>query len=137
MSKFIVRGILNNYNFCILKKKYPKIIIERIKNKFTVSPPKDMYNEKTTIFKIFYEDDDYLIIPKFYSYQKIDISDTKLIINGDNIVINNIQFECKKASYNPKSINIRFTNPKSPNKPLRDYQQNAIDYILKLFNDQE
>lgn len=132
---FIVKGVLNNYNFCILKKKYPKIIIDKIKKKFTVSPPKDTYTEKTNTFSVYYEDENYLIIPKFFSFQKMEVNNTKISIDGQIKDITDIQFECKKASYSPKSIDIKFVNKKSLNKPLRDYQQTAIDYVLKLFNE--
>jgi superfamily II DNA or RNA helicase len=132
----IIKGVLNNYNFCITKNKYPKIIIEKIKKHFIVSPENN-YDEKKIEFEIFYEDDDYLVIPKFFSSKTINISKTKITIKTEVSYIDVIKFECKKSSYNPKSINITFTNPKSPTKPLRDYQQKAIDYILRLFNEKK
>ena len=132
----IIKGILNNYNFCILKDKYPKIIIDKIKKYFIVSP-EDKYEDKIIKFEIFYEDDTYLVIPKFFSVKTIDISTTKISRNGEISNIDIIKFECKKSAYNPKSINIKFTNPKSPDKPLRDYQQKCINYILKLFNEKK
>jgi len=135
-NTIIIKGILNNYNFCISKNKYPKIIIEKIKKYFIVSP-EDTYDDKIIKFEIFYEDDKYLIIPKFFSVKSIDISKTKISKNGEIKEIDVIKFECKKSSYNPKSINITFTNPKSPDKPLRDYQQKCINYILKLFNEKK
>ena len=113
----IIKGILNNYNFCILKDKYPKIIIEKIKKYFIVSP-EDNYEDKIIKFEIFYEDDTYLVIPKFFSVKSIDISTTKISKNGEISNIDVIKFECKKSSYIPKSINIKFINPKSPDKPL-------------------
>jgi superfamily II DNA or RNA helicase len=130
----VVSGTLNNYNFCIIKDKYPKIIIEKIKKYFIVSPEEN-YDNKIIKFNIYYEDDKYLVIPKFFSIKTIDISQTKISKNGEINEIDIIKFECKKVSYCPKSINIKFINPKSPNKPLRDYQQKCINYILKLFND--
>ena len=133
---FIVKGVLNNYNFCILKDKYPKIIIDKIKKNLIVSPEEN-YNDKIISFSIFYEDDTYLVIPKFFSTKTIDISKIKITKNKESNEIEIIKFECKKSTYNPKSINIKFTNPKSPDKPLRDYQQKAINYILKLFNEKK
>ena len=36
MSSFNVKGELNNYGFCIKKKKYDKSLIKQIKNYFTI-----------------------------------------------------------------------------------------------------
>ena len=91
-NKIIVNGILTHYGFCIKKSKYPKIILKFIKKHFNVLPDINDEDKEIKKIKVYYEDDNYLIIPKFYSNQVIDIPQTE--INED--FINEIQFNCLK-----------------------------------------
>ena len=121
-----VEGILSNYGYCIEKKKYDKKIIKSLKEYFTVMPIKNV-DEKETIekFKVYYENDGNLVLPKFMCNKTIDIIVTKI----DDKEITEIKLECIKSTYEPKSIDIKFT------KKLMEHQEKIITTIMKKFND--
>ena len=126
-NKIIVNGILTHYGFCIKKSKYPKIILKFIKKHFNVLPDINDEDKEIKKIKVYYEDDNYLIIPKFYSNQVIDIPQTE--INED--FINEIQFNCLKNTYNPETINISFL------KELRPTQEKITNTVLKKFREKK
>jgi len=120
----IVNGILTHYNFCIKKSKYPTQILKHIKQFFNVIPETNDEKEIKKI-KLYYEDDTYLIIPKFFSNRSLDISDT--VIKNESY--NKIQFNCLKVIYEHLQINVTFL------KELRPVQQKIINTVLKKFRE--
>jgi hypothetical protein len=121
---YIIKGILSNYGFCIKKALYPNNSIEILKKHFNVKPiqsyENDSNKEDNTSFDIYFEDDVYLVIPKF-------IGDTTLNINFTDEKKNKykkINFQVTKTYYKQKSCNFKFTGK------LRDYQINIIDKVL-------
>ena len=127
MSLFNVKGELNNYGFCIKKKKYDKSLIKKIKNYFTIKKEIGDRFIKIVKYPLYYEIDKFLVIPKFFSTKNIDIDEIQI----DNIKYNKIQFITKKLNYQYDNIKFNFKGK------MRDYQQECIDFITNLFNNDE
>lgn len=130
---YIIKGLLTNYGFCIKKALYSTISVEAIKNYFNVKPIQLYENEpNTTItdkeyntsFDVHYEDDVYLVIPKFIAgtIQRINF------IDENKIKYNKIDFQISKNHYKYKSSNFKFTGK------LRDYQTEIINKVLVELN---
>ena len=133
MSKnntYIIKGFLTNYGFCIKKALYSKNLIETIKSYFNVKPIK-MYEddnssnkEVDTSFDVCYEDDTFLVIPKFMANNIINVTFT----DDDKNKYSKINFQIKKIHYEQKSCNFKF------NGKLRDYQTDIINKVLTELN---
>lgn len=127
-NTIIINGKLVNYGFCIKKILINKEIQLLLYNYFTVIP-KLQYNDNSKnsnnddkSFEVYYEDDKYLVLPKFMAGMKIKLSTT------NNTNIKYIQFKITKISYKHFPININFKGN------LRDYQLEIINCILTKFN---
>jgi predicted helicase len=127
MSSFNVKGELNNYGFCIKKKKYDKSLIKQIKNYFTVKKEIGDRFIKIIKYPLYYEIDKFLVIPKFFSIKHIDIDEIQI----DDIKYNKIQFITKKLNYQYDTVKFNFKGK------MRDYQQECIDFVRNLFNNNE
>ena len=126
---YIIKGILANYGYCIKKALCSHNAIESIKTFFNVKPKlmyeeEDSNKEEDTAFDVYFEDEIYIVIPKFFanSFLKIEFTDVKT-----KNKYNKISFVISKIQYKETSINFKFTGK------LRDYQMTIIDSILKNF----
>ena len=126
---YIIKGVLANYGYCIKKAQYSQIAIEFIKTYFNVKPKlmyedEDPNKQEDNAFDVYYEDDIYLVIPKFFanSFLKHEFMDDKT-----KIKYNKITFTISKIRYTESPINFKFTGK------LRDYQLVIINSILKNF----
>jgi superfamily II DNA or RNA helicase len=128
-DSYNIKGILANYGFCIKKALYSQNAICSLKTFFNVKP-KLMYEEENpdkeedTSFDVYFEDDTYLVIPKFFSnsFLKIDFTDEKSNFKYDKII-----FSISKVQYKQSEINFNFTGK------LRDYQLTIVNSVLKSF----
>jgi superfamily II DNA or RNA helicase len=120
---FTINCYLNNYGLCIKKNKINKNILYYIKKNLTVTPQLGLMNTEIEPYEIFYEDDKYIVLPKFTN--KINIDD-ELIIDDKKITC--LNFKISKYKYVHKKINITFKGA------LRDYQNDIINYVMDLFS---
>jgi superfamily II DNA or RNA helicase len=126
---YIIKGILTNYGYCVKKSLYSNNAIECIRVFFNVKPKlmyedEDPNKQEDTSFDVYFEDDVYIVLPKFYSnsFLKVDFLDEKTKKNH-----NKITFTISKTQYKPTTTNFKFTGN------LRDYQMTIIQSILKNF----
>jgi superfamily II DNA or RNA helicase len=77
--------ILNKNGYLIKKNEYNTEIIKKIKNDLTVSPELYYNNKKTIKFTVYQENEDYIIIPKFYGLKNYGIPNINNEISGDSI----------------------------------------------------
>jgi superfamily II DNA or RNA helicase len=119
---YTINCYLNNYGLCINKSKINHNILHFIKEKLTVKPQLGLMNTEIEPYEIFYEDDKYIVLPKFTN--KINIDDNLII---DNKKITCLNFKINKYKYVQKNINITFKGS------LRDYQKDIINYVMDLF----
>ena len=131
MNNYIIKGYLNNYGFCIKKCKINPSILLLLQKYFRVKPESNYEEENENIkyFNVYYEDEKYIVLPKFTCNLKIDI---KKLINLNAIIFNNIEyqfivFEINKFKYKKQLINFNF------NGKLRDYQHTIINEIFNKF----
>lgn len=125
---YIIKGLLNNYGFCIKKALYCPKSINVLKTYFNVKPkllyddelPEDQQEDNS--FDVYFEDEIYLVIPKFIAGTTL-----KLYFIDDNIKYTKIHLKIYKISYSKKSTNFNFTGK------LRDYQMEIINSILNNF----
>ena len=130
---YIIKGYINNYGFCIKKKYIKPEIFNILKKYFSVKPELNYENdkilEKDKYFDVYYQDEIYIVLPKFSINITINIlkynEKKNLILNM--IEYNKIIFEVKKFKYSKSSVNFDF------NGKLRNYQQEIIDEIIKKF----
>jgi superfamily II DNA or RNA helicase len=122
---YTIKGTLANYGFCIKKSLYSKNLIEVIKTYYNVKPILQ-YENKTeeTNFNVYYEDTNYLVIPKFQSNTFIDIN----FIDEKGNEYNQIYFKINKIDYKYKTINFNFKGK------LRNYQEEIINTVLEKLN---
>ena len=107
---YSINCYLNNYGLCITKNKIDENLLNLIRNNLTVTPLAGMCNNSLQSYEIFYEDDKYIVLPKF-------LNNIKTI---DGTFIN---FNINKYKFKHKKINIIFKGK------LRDYQDNIINYV--------
>ena len=64
-----IEGYLGNYGFCVKKKSIDPLIFDLLKKYFSVKPELNYENdkipEKDKYFNVYYEDDKYVVLPKF------------------------------------------------------------------------
>ena len=129
-----IKGYINNYGFCVKKNSVNILIYNLVKKYFSVKPELNYENEKIPekdkYFNVYYEDDKYIVIPKFSINLIIDIFkiNDKKNIKIDDIEYTKITFLIKKYKYSSEKINFDFKGE------LRDYQKQIIDKILQTFN---
>ena len=131
---YLIKGYLNNYGFCVKKEKLDKSILKILRVYFSVKPDLNYENEKISekdkYFDVYYEDDVYIVLPKFSTNIKINIAKfnnkNKLTIKDQDYLI--IKFKIKKFKYSKLSTKFKF------NGKLRDYQETIINEILKKFS---
>ena len=112
---------LNNYGLCIkklfnknnIKNNINNDLLNKIREHLTVKPIANMGSELES-YEIFYEDENYIVLPKFLTSIKV--------IDGEFI-----NFNIKKYKFTHKTINITFKGN------LRDYQNNIILNVMDLF----
>lgn len=132
VDTYIIKGLLTNYGFCIKKALYSINSLDAIKTNFNVKPVQlydneskknDSAKEDNTSFEVYFEDDIYLVIPKFIAgtVQHINFVDEK-------VKYKKIDFQISKSSYKYKSSNFKFTGK------LRDYQTEIINKVLIALN---
>ncbi len=107
---------LNNYGLCIKKNKVKNTLLNKIRDHLTVKPIANLGSEVES-YEIFYEDENYIVLPKFLKPIKI--------VNGVDEYY--IKFNIKKYKFKHKTININFKGK------LRDYQNNIISHVMDLF----
>lgn len=137
MSVYEIKGYLNNYGFCIKKNKLNPQILNILDKYFSVKPELNYENEKIKeedkYFKVYYSDDNYIVIPKFSTNIKINISkclkdnNEKKTIKIDDIEYSKISFSISKYKYKNKLSKFDFKGK------LRDYQQVIINEVFKKF----
>ena len=129
-----IEGYLCNYGFCVKILSINPLIIDLLKKYFSVKPEQNYENEKIPdkdkYFDVYYQDDKYIVLPKFSTNLTINIGK---INNKKNIKISNIEytkitFLIKKFKYSRENINFEFKGK------LRDYQELIISEIFKKFN---
>lgn len=127
MNNLIVDGILCNYGFCV-KKSLVKDELYRIITKFYKIKPilREDNNKENKEFNLYYEDDKYLVLPKFACNETIKLDKT-LTINDRHYL--NIVFNIKKVKYNYSETNITF------NGKLKEFQIPIVESILKQLNE--
>jgi superfamily II DNA or RNA helicase len=129
-----IKGYINNYGFCVKKNSVNILIYDLLKKYFSVKPELNYENEKIPekdkYFNVYYEDDKYIVMPKFSINLIIDILkiNDKKNIKIDDIEYTKITFLIKKYKYSSEKINFDFKGE------LRDYQKQIIDKILQTFN---
>ena len=133
MTLYTIDGYLNNYGFCVQKKKINNSIGQILMEYFKVKPEYNYENEKIDedkkYFEVFYQDEKYIVLPKFSTGLTISIpkNNNKKNVIIDNIVYTQINFKINKFKYKKELVNFNF------NGKLRDYQQVIIDQIIKKF----
>ena len=138
MSIYEIKGYLNNYGFCIKKNKIPLQINTILDKYFSVKPELNYENEKIKdedkYFKVYYQDEKYIVLPKFSpniiinieKYVKL-IEEGKKTIKIGNIEYSKIIFVISKYKYKNELSKFTFKGK------LRDYQQLIVDEIFKKF----
>ena len=125
-----IEGHLTNYGLCISKKDLIKLednvqISKKIRDYFTAIPELDIEDdEEIEPYELYYEDENYIALPKFASEKKIEY------ITKD-IRKTFITFSVKKYKYNHTPIKIAFKGS------LREYQEKIINDSIKLFASKE
>jgi superfamily II DNA or RNA helicase len=119
-----IKGVLTHHGFCI-KKKQLKDTIHEIKNYFTLIPELNM-EEAPKKIKAYYEDANYLILPKFFSNETIKIKE--VIFNSEKI--NKIEFYTTNSFYHHENIEIEFKGT------LRPHQTDIVNAVMKKFNNE-
>jgi superfamily II DNA or RNA helicase len=122
-----INGILSHYGFCVKKKNIPKDLIIDVKNNFTLIPETTDLTVEPHKIKIYYEDEKYLILPKFYSNETLII---KKMFNDIEKIIK-INFVCNKSFYVHDKINVKF------NGELREHQNKIIEAVMNNFNEKK
>jgi superfamily II DNA or RNA helicase len=123
-----VKGYLNNFGFCIEKKNLSLKVTFFLRIYFKVTPksnyeeePKDI-DEKS--FEVFYEDDNYLILPKFVSNLQLNLKEPIVDLTYS---YNQIIFIINKYGYKKQSVNFNFSGS------LREPQKIIINTVLEKF----
>lgn len=128
-DSYIIKGTLANYGYCIKKSLYSQNVIEYIKTYFNVKPKliyeeEDPAKQEDTAFDVYFEDDIYIVLPKFFAnhFLKFEFTDSKTQKKYIKIT-----FTISKIQYTGTPTNFKFSGK------LRDYQMVIIDSILKNF----
>jgi hypothetical protein len=128
---YIIKGLLTNYGFCIKKTLYSVNSLDAIKTYFNVKPVQLYDNEvniankeDNTTFDVYFEDNIYLVIPKFIAGTIQNIN----FVDENKVKYKNIDFKISKIQYKYKSSNFNFTGK------LRDYQTEIISKVLIALN---
>lgn len=139
MSVYEISGYLNNYGFCVKKNKIDKTILGVLEKYFSVKPELNYENEKVKeedkYFSVFYQDEKYIVLPKFSTniiinlskYAKTKDDGEKKTIKINEIEYSKIIFKINKYKYSNKLSKFEF------NGKLRDYQQIIINEIFSKF----
>ena len=129
-----IEGYLCNYGFCVKKKLINLKILELLKKYFKVKPEQNYENEKipdiNKYFDVYYQDDKYIVLPKFSANISININkiNGKKNIEIDDNEYTKITFSIKKFKYSKQISNFDFGGK------LRDYQELIVNEIFKQFN---
>ena len=111
-----VKGYLNNFGFCIEKKKLSLKVTFFLRIYFKVTPKSNYEEEQKDIdeksFEVFYEDDNYIILPKFVSNLQLNLKEPIVdLITTTNITnsYNQIIFIIEKYGYKKQSVDFNFS----------------------------
>lgn len=118
-----IKGILTNYGFCIKKALYTEKSLEEIRKYFNVMPEGDNKKEGDA-FDVYYEDETYLVIPKFMSNCQINVN----FIDDNKNKYTKIDFKIRKIYYKNSTSKFNFLGK------LRDYQNEIINKVLMALN---
>lgn len=126
VNTYEINGYLNNFGFCVEKSKILSKILFFLRIYFKVTP-KSNYDEETNdieekSFEVFYENDVYLILPKFVTTLQLNLKDPIVEKSGS---YEKIIFTINKYGYKKKSIKINF------NGNLREPQKVIINSVLE------
>jgi superfamily II DNA or RNA helicase len=133
MSNYTVNGLLSNYGFCVKKNTLDKNILEIFYKYFRVKPELNYEDvnktEEQKSFDTYYEDDNYIVLPKFTKDIIINIPKFN---NKHNLIINdieykNIDFTLKRFKYKKQTCEFQFKGN------LREQQQLIIYEIFNKF----
>jgi superfamily II DNA or RNA helicase len=121
-------GYLNNFGFCVEKNSIPSNILFFLRIYFKVTPKSNYDEEEKDIeeksFEVFYEDDNYLILPKFVPTLQLNLANPIIILD---ISYDSIIFKIKKYGYLKQSIDINFVGA------LREPQKIIINTVIEKF----
>ena len=121
-----VNGFLNNFGFCVEKSKLSLRILFFLRIYFKVVPKSNYEDIDEKSFEVFYEDQNYLILPKFVSTLQLNlkdpIQDSPTSNSYDKII-----FIISKYGYKKKTVNFNF------NGNLREPQKLIINTVLEKF----
>ena len=124
MNTLTINGYINNYGFCCKKSNINKDVLTILMTYFNVKPILQ-YDENAKSFDVFYEDDKYIVLPKFVTNIIIKLKD---ILSIDNLNYNKLNFNIKKYSYKKTLTNFNFLGN------LREHQINIVNFIINKFN---
>lgn len=139
MTVYEINGYLNNYGFCVKKKILDKQILNILEKYFTVKPELNYENDKIKesdkYFSAFYQDDKYIVLPKFSiniiinlsKYAKTKDNEQKKTITINQCEYSKIIFKISKYKYTNNLSKFNF------NGKLRDYQQVIVNEIFSKF----
>jgi superfamily II DNA or RNA helicase len=131
-ENYIIKGVLVNYGMTIKKKAYSVNAIQCLRTWFNVKPiltfNEDDPNNVNDTFDVYFEDDNYIVIPKFFAFSTIDIQFFDEITQK---IHNGITLSVSKVNYKHEINNFSF------NGKLRDYQMQIIDCILEKFKNEK
>jgi len=121
-------GYLNNFGFCVEKNSIPSNILFFLRIYFKVTPKSNYDEEEKDVeeksFEVFYEDDNYLILPKFVPTLQLNLANPIIILD---ISYDSIIFKIKKYGYLKQSIDINFVGA------LREPQKIIINTVIEKF----
>ena len=125
----LLKGNLNNYGFCLTKKQCDDTVLKLIRDILTIKPKDEFIviekNDTSTI--MFYEDDETMVLPKFFINQEI-----KKNFKINNKEYNTIKFEINKYKYKNEKRKYDFIGFER-----REYQKKITDDIMKIFSAKE
>lgn len=126
MNSLIIDGILCNYGFCVKRKLVKDELYNIITKFYTIKPIEKDESKDNKEFSLYYQDEKYLVLPKFACNETI-VLDKTLTINDRHYL--NIKFNVKKVKYNYNETNIKF------NGKLKEFQIPIVESIMKQLND--
>lgn len=125
MTDIQINGELNNYGICIKKDTINGELLKHLRNYFTVKPKTNNNEIVDNTFSVYYEDNVYIVIPKFFANNHIILNNYLSKNEFNNKVFINIT----KINYKNKLTYYEFKGS------LRDYQNEIINTIIEKFID--
>ncbi len=127
-NTYIIKGYLNNYGFCVKKQDLSKKIIHFLKIYFNVTPElkndEEPNDKEDKSFDVYFEDDVYLVLPKFVPNLQLNLKKT---INIEYTDYDKIMFQIKKYAYKKSFCEFEFRGK------MRDVQNTIISSVYEKF----